>query len=117
MRQFCRAHLAKRGLLPDCRQSARNLNASNANRKKNLVPGGVAGHETLGLLRIAFAGITSQHRVSEDRSAALNDAVVPMAGDQLRWRSPLNPFFQGVERIEFSESRTSSAMMNPRNEE
>ncbi len=93
-----------------------NVNALNANRKKNLVPGGVAGHETLGLLRIAFAGITSQHRVREDRSAALNDAVVPMVGDQLRWRSPLNPFFQGGERIEFSESRTSSAMMNPRNE-
>jgi hypothetical protein len=49
-------------LAKSCRQSARNLNASNANRKKNLVPGGVAGHETLGLLRIAFAGITSQHR-------------------------------------------------------
>src|SRR5258708_2904387 len=44
------------------RPSARNVNASNANRKKNLVPGGVAGHETLGLLRIAFAGITSQHQ-------------------------------------------------------
>jgi len=39
-----------------------------------------------------------------------------MAGDQLQWRSLLNPFFQGGERIEFSESRTSSAMMNPRNE-
>src|SRR6266849_3317980 len=80
-------------LLPACRQSARNLNASNANRKKNLVPGGVAGHETLGLLRIAFAGITSQHKVREDRSAALNDAVVPMAGDQLRWRFPSQLIF------------------------
>src|SRR6266566_5526419 len=49
-------------LLPHCRPFARNVNASNANRKKNLVPGGVVGHETLGLLRIAFAGITSQHQ-------------------------------------------------------
>src|SRR5215469_1965575 len=77
----------------------------------------MARNETISLFWVACSDIACQDWVRKHRPAAFNDAVRRAAGDQFfGCRCSLHPVLQGGKCIEFSEPRTSSAVVNSRNE-
>ena len=75
-------------------------------------------HETVSLLRIAFAGIMGQRWIWKNGPTALVDATDRVAGDQLiRPLSLFHPIFQCTQSVKVGKSWTSTSVVNTGDEE